>query len=240
MPPLIGRSKGPMNNALPPKLKKFPAAKQRRLDELLNKKQRRDHHTERENAVGTARGRGRATDGCKRAVAGGVHGGRRRGRASRRGGCDSLGEAGTCRAIAHGTRGIVPPVGRGPRRRRCEYCRLLELATGVTFHIEHIVPRRSGGRTRLSNLALSCPGCNLAKSGKTAGVDSHGAVQPLFNPHNYEPWLLGWHLHFILDRRTGIIVPRSPMGDATILTLQVNAPQRVFARKLQIRAGLIA
>jgi hypothetical protein len=122
----------------------------------------------------------------------------------------------------------------------CEYCRLLELATGVTFHIEHIMPRRRGGRTLLGNLALSCPGCNLAKAGKTTGVDGDGRTQPLFNPRDYEPWLLGWHLHFVLDRDSGMIVPRSPVADATILTLQMNAPQRVFARRLQIRAGLIA
>jgi hypothetical protein len=32
----------------------------------------------------------------------------------------------------------------------CEYCRLLELGTGVTFHIEHIVPRALGGKTAVA------------------------------------------------------------------------------------------
>src|SRR5438876_752321 len=81
----------------------------------------------------------------------------------------------------------------------CEYCRLLQAATGMTFHIEHIVPRSHGGRTVLSNLALGCPGCNLAKAERTAGEDDSGRMQALFNPRDYEPWLLGWHLHFILD-----------------------------------------
>ncbi len=71
----------------------------------------------------------------------------------------------------------------------CEYCRLLELGTGVTFHLEHIVPRSEEGQTVMSNLALSCPGCNLAKGGRTTGLGG----QPLFNPRDYEPWLLGWH-----------------------------------------------
>jgi hypothetical protein len=62
----------------------------------------------------------------------------------------------------------------------------------------------------------------------------------LFNPRDYESWLLGWHLHFVLDRKSGIILPRTPTGEATILTLQVNGPQRLFARRLQIQAGLIA
>ena len=121
----------------------------------------------------------------------------------------------------------------------CEYCRLLEAATGVTFHIEHILPRSQGGKTVMSNLALSCPGCNLAKAGKTAGRDEGGRIQPLFNPRDFEPWLLGWHLHFALDRESGMILPRTQMGEATILTLDVNVPQRVFARKLQLQAGLI-
>jgi hypothetical protein len=28
----------------------------------------------------------------------------------------------------------------------CEYCRLVEAAAGVTFHIEHILPRSLGGQ----------------------------------------------------------------------------------------------
>jgi hypothetical protein len=122
----------------------------------------------------------------------------------------------------------------------CEYCRLLEIATGVTFHIEHVVPRSQSGKTAMDNLALSCPGCNLAKAGRTSGPDRSGQAQPLFNPRTYESWLLGWHLHFVLDRDSGMILPRSAVGEATVLTLQVNGPPRVFARRLQIRAGLIA
>ena len=118
----------------------------------------------------------------------------------------------------------------------CEYCRLLELGTGVTFHVEHIRPRSQGGKTVMDNLALSCPGCNLAKAGKTTGADG----EPLFNPREYQPWLLGWHLHFLLDRNSGLILPRTATGETTIATLLMNGPQRAFARRLQIQAGLIA
>ena len=121
----------------------------------------------------------------------------------------------------------------------CEYCRLLQAAAGVTFHIEHVVPRSRGGATALRNLALSCPGCNLAKAERTAGLDHEGQPQPLFNPRLYEPWLLGWHLHFLLDRESGIIVPRTAIGQATVATLNINDPLRVFARKLQIQARLL-
>ena len=98
----------------------------------------------------------------------------------------------------------------------CEYGRLLQDATGVTFHIEHVVPQFRGGLTKLSNLALSCPGCNLAKAEKTTGEDKRGRTQPLFNPRAFAPWLLGWSLHFTLDRESGIIVPRTPTGEATV------------------------
>jgi len=122
----------------------------------------------------------------------------------------------------------------------CEYCRLQQVGTGVTFHIEHIVPRIQGGETATNNLALSCPGCNLSKAGRTTGEDQFGRTTRLFNPRDFEPWLLGWYLHFALDRESGIIVPRTPTAEATVRTLKMNDPQRVFARKLQIVAGLIS
>jgi HNH endonuclease len=122
----------------------------------------------------------------------------------------------------------------------CEYCRLSQDPTGVTFHMEHVLPRSAGGQTILANLALSCPGCNLSKAARRTGIDSRGIERDIFNPRAYEPWLLGWHLHFALDRATGRIVARSVTGEASIAALNMNAPSRVFARQLQIVAGLIA
>ena len=122
----------------------------------------------------------------------------------------------------------------------CEYCRLLQAATGVVFHVEHIQPRSKGGLTVMSNLALSCPGCNLAKADRASAEDESGQIQALFNPRDYEPWLLGWHLHFSLDYESGIIQGRTPKGEVTVIALRVNDPLRVFARNLQIDVGLIA
>ena len=121
----------------------------------------------------------------------------------------------------------------------CEYCRLLEAPTGVTFHVEHIVPRSKGGQTALGNLALSCPGCNMAKGSRTSGLDRNENEQPLFSPRQYGPASLGWHLHFVLDA-SGMILPRTAVAEATVGALNVNEPNRVFARMLQIQAGLIA
>jgi len=92
----------------------------------------------------------------------------------------------------------------------------------------------------MSNLALSCPGCNLAKAGRVSGKDQTGRTWRLFNPRDYDPWLLGWHLHFMLDRTSGVIQARTPRGEATVSTLRMNDAVRVFARKLQIVTGLIA
>ena len=122
----------------------------------------------------------------------------------------------------------------------CEYCRLVQAASGVTFHLEHIVPCGQGGKTSLTNLALSCPGCNLAKADRTTGWDENGQQRSPFNPREFEPWLLGWHLHFMVDRSSGLIVPRTPTAQATVTTLRMNDPLRAFARKLQVQAGLIA
>ena len=122
----------------------------------------------------------------------------------------------------------------------CEYCRLLEAPTGVTFHIEHLVPRSQGGETSLPNLALSCPGCNLSKGDRTRGRDRSGEEQPLFQPRQHEPSLLGWHLHFSLDTGSGMILPRTPVAEATVSVLNINSPNRVLARMFQIQAGLIA
>jgi hypothetical protein len=122
----------------------------------------------------------------------------------------------------------------------CEYCRLLQDASGVTFHIEHVIPLVLGGVTALENLALSCPGCNLSKANRSRGSDLAGVEHELFNPRAYEPWLLGWHIRFALEKATGRILARTPVGEATVLTLKMNSSRRAFARNLQIAAGLIA
>ena len=83
----------------------------------------------------------------------------------------------------------------------CEYCRLLEAATGVTFHIEHVLPRSCGGGTAMSNLALICPGCNLAKADRAKNKDQSGILThavsnaQLLAQGNQRspPYHRGWH-----------------------------------------------
>jgi hypothetical protein len=122
----------------------------------------------------------------------------------------------------------------------CEYCRLHQTASGVKYHLEHIFPKSLGGATQFSNLALACAGCNLAKSDRPDGEDDDGNPQAFFNPRDYDPWLLGWLLHFRLDRETGLIIPLTVSGQATVNCLRMNDSLRVPARKILIRIGMLS
>jgi len=65
----------------------------------------------------------------------------------------------------------------------CEYCRSQAHFATQSFAVEHIIPRRAGGHTKLDNLALSCLGCNSHKYVKTHARDPETGQQvPLFHP----------------------------------------------------------
>jgi hypothetical protein len=55
---------------------------------------------------------------------------------------------------------------------RCAYCH----TERGPFELDHIHPRSRGGSDRVSNLALSCHGCNEAKGAKTAAEWGHASV----------------------------------------------------------------
>ncbi len=57
--------------------------------------------------------------------------------------------------------------------RTCAYCG----AKNVPLQIEHIVPKSRGGSNRISNLAIACVRCNLAKGTKTAEEFGHPKIQ---------------------------------------------------------------
>jgi hypothetical protein len=79
----------------------------------------------------------------------------------------------------------------------------------------------------------------LGKGDRTTGIDGSGKLQLPFNPRDFQPPLLGWHANFVLDRDSGIVLPRTAIAEATIATLGINDAKRVPARKFQIDAGLI-
>lgn len=49
---------------------------------------------------------------------------------------------------------------------RCVYCGRSSVEDGVTLHVDHVVPRISGGADVAGNMVTACKECNLSKSGK--------------------------------------------------------------------------
>ena len=114
---------------------------------------------------------------------------------------------------------------------RCEYCLVLEEFLLAGCEVDHIVSRKHGGITELSNLALSCARCNRAK-----GTDI-GSIHPgsqafirLFNPR-----LDRWDEHFVMDGAQ--IVGLTPTGQVTVILLRFNDNERLLERMLLQQAG---
>ena len=63
------------------------------------------------------------------------------------------------------------------------YCHSPESLAVTPFEIDHIVPRRAGGRTELDNLCLACPECNRHKYTRQTAVDPQTNQEAsLFHP----------------------------------------------------------
>jgi 5-methylcytosine-specific restriction endonuclease McrA len=82
---------------------------------------------------------------------------------------------------------------------RCEYCRAPEAVFNFPFEVEHIVPVAQGGVHDLSNLCLSCRGCNLRKSDRLVWQDDLTAQEAsLFNPREQR-----WADHILVELESG-------------------------------------
>ncbi len=87
-----------------------------------------------------------------------------------------------------------------------------------SFSVEHIIPRYSGGKTNLGNLALSCQGCNNHKHVKVLGVDPvTEKVVPLFNPRQQL-----WQEHFAWNADYTMVIGLTSVGRATLKVLNLN------------------
>ena len=108
----------------------------------------------------------------------------------------------------------------------CEYCLLPQSSQEATFHIDHIVPRREGGETDATNLAIACVTCSLRKGAKMVAIDPQTqATVSLFHPREEN-----WSEHFRLNDEfefEGL----TPTGRATIAALGMNRPAIVSIRK---------
>jgi len=104
----------------------------------------------------------------------------------------------------------------------------------ASYHIDHIISEKQGGETVFSNLALACRLCNLSKGSSIAAWHEYReALIRLYNPRKDS-----WHNHFQF-RPSGLIVPRTEIGQGTIKVLNLNDVNRVQARGVFIDTGII-
>ena len=115
----------------------------------------------------------------------------------------------------------------------CEYCRSQVRFAMQAFAVEHIGPRSREGANALDNLALACQGCNNHKYNKTDANDPiTGKCVPLFHPRQQR-----WQDHLAWNEDCTLIVGMTPMGRATVATLQLNRPGLVNLRRILHAAG---
>jgi hypothetical protein len=108
---------------------------------------------------------------------------------------------------------------------RCEYCLLPQAAAPfLTFHVEHIEAQQHVADDSLENLALACPDCNRYKGPNltTLHPETRSIVR-LFHPRRDV-----WSDHF--EYQGAVLVGRTPIGEATIRLLQINAEERMEIR----------
>ena len=117
---------------------------------------------------------------------------------------------------------------------RCAYCRSLEELMGVTFEIEHIIPKSAGGDTSQENLCLSCPTCNRYKGTRLTAQDPvSGNEVSLFHPLKQI-----WSEHFVWSDSGAQLIGLTPTGRATIEVLRMNRPVIIQLRRYWLALNL--
>ncbi len=115
----------------------------------------------------------------------------------------------------------------------CEYCHSQARFATQSFSVEHIIPHSKKGETVLDNLALACQGCNNHKYTRTKGVDPISTKEvPLFHPRKNR-----WLEHFSWNDDYSLIIGLTPIGRATVETLQLNREGVVNLRKILYEMG---
>lgn len=114
---------------------------------------------------------------------------------------------------------------------RCEYCGLSQLGQACTFHIDHIHPQASGGKTASDNLALACVFCSLRKGARISARDTRtGTMATLFHPRK-QPW--NHHFRWNDSKVVGI----TPVGRVTIEVLGMNSAEQQVIRTFETILG---
>lgn len=114
---------------------------------------------------------------------------------------------------------------------RCEYCRIHEDDSFLTFEIEHIVSQKHGGGDELENLAYACPQCNQFKgTDLTTFLDDYDDIVTLFNPRKQD-----WFEYFEVFE--GELIGKNKVAKATIKLLKINATERIIIREILMKAN---
>jgi hypothetical protein len=113
----------------------------------------------------------------------------------------------------------------------CEYCRLPQRFSRLSFSVDHVIARQHRGPTIESNLALACACCNRHKGPNIAGIDPlTKQITRLFHPRRDV-----WTEHF---RWNGsVIIGLTDIARATIAVLAINAPAQTAIRNSLIDEG---
>lgn len=115
-------------------------------------------------------------------------------------------------AVSERLRKIVAERAQG----RCEYCGLSQAGQEATFHVDHVIPVASGGKTETNNLALACVSCSLRKGAREWVEDPDSCEQvKIFNPRKDK-----WEENFEWDGTK--VYGLTPTGRATISALALN------------------
>jgi 5-methylcytosine-specific restriction endonuclease McrA len=114
---------------------------------------------------------------------------------------------------------------------KCEYCLTPEWILLAGCEVDHVVSRKHGGITDITNLALACARCNRAKGSDIGStVSSTGAFCRLFNPRTDR-----WNDHFsVADQRLAAL---TDIADVTIRLLRLNDHDRLLERALLQQIG---
>ena len=118
-------------------------------------------------------------------------------------------------------------------KNRCEYCKIFDSYSFLSFHIEHIISSKHGGQTIQNNLAYSCPICNLNKGSDIATV----LTSPIKPIRFYNPRIDNWNKHFKIES-SGLITSQTEIGEATIKILNLNHPDSIIEREMLIANGM--
>lgn len=116
---------------------------------------------------------------------------------------------------------------------RCRYCLSSEAISGIPLDIDHVMPSALGGPTVEGNLCSACSRCNSYKGDRVAARDPEsGDLVALFNPCTQD-----WNDHFEWTESGERILGKTPTGRATVISLRLNRPLVVNARRSWASVG---